>query len=126
MPLAALRGFATMFSPGDPVELAFATPHEPGNGDLACVSALFEGLPEGVDTAALQLESFAEACRVSCSAALIPTGDPDIDVPALADFFVLMHHAAVTRSPGDSTRGSLTGPLLAKQLKAFRSGEFRA
>jgi hypothetical protein len=69
--------FGRLFGPDDPVELVFATPAEPDQGDADRVGELVAGLLEpGRPMPELLVASFAEVGAANYDAAVVPSGDP--------------------------------------------------
>ncbi|MCB1301266.1 MAG: hypothetical protein M9891_00435 [Austwickia sp.] len=99
VPLAILRAYAQMIPADAPVDLVFAVPRDVTDEDGECARVLLESLGD-VETAGVTIESFAEAQRMSCYAAVVPQGNGDAVITEVATTLATLHHLAdMVRDP---------------------------
>lgn len=90
-PLAVLRAFRSIVPRGYPVQVVFAVPHTPCDGDVECVRVLLEGADSVGEMDGLELLSFDEVVEEAYDAAVVPTGDSRLLVTEVAGLIVRMH-----------------------------------
>lgn len=94
VPLTLLKAFRAIVTPGIPVQLAFAVPHEPTETDAACVHALVEGVDANEVSeplAGLEILSFSAAGAEPYDSAVVPTGSAPELITQVGGLIVRMH-----------------------------------
>ena len=126
IPLTALRAFRAIVPPSTDVQLVFAVPHEPTEGDAACVAELLAGLGGPEDLRGLELLSFAQVSAEDYDTALVPTGDVELLITQVGGFVTRLHD--VVRRLDGAADGSDPGQLNAGDQDALRGrlAQFRA
>ncbi|MBK7722249.1 MAG: hypothetical protein IPI32_08510 [Austwickia sp.] len=107
LPLAALHAFTAIFSADDPVDLVFATPHQPTEEDEQCIGVLSEAL-EGPAPGSILLEHVEELTHRPAELLISPDSDLSVTVIQVAQFVAGMHRirqALPTRHAGEQTIG---------------------
>jgi hypothetical protein len=107
--------FCRLFAPDDPVELVFATPGEPGEGDAARVTELVARLLEpGRPAPEIWLSSFDELGAENYDMAVVPTDDPQRTALECA---AAVHWMTTVRVDLDGGAGRLPAPRLAGYME---------
>lgn len=89
--LTLLKAFRAIVSPDAQVQLAFAVPHDPTEGDAECVQVLVEGADSNGSLTGLEMLSFDEAASEPYDSAVVPNGDAGELLSAVGGLIVRMH-----------------------------------
>ena len=115
--------FARLFSPTDPVELAFAVPHQVSQDDLDNAVTLLRGARVASEkTAPLRIDAFQDAAAAPFDVALVPAGDDARLIRELATAVGALHRlrALIDKHGRPALAASREQPVLAGNLAALR------